>query len=235
MAKQAIKKASEPIETIAESKLSRVEMIAREALDILGEEAPDDLRRSVAEVKAVHAAELEALNGKLTKADGQIKDLKKQIKSAERLADDRFKEAEEAWALANTHASELASTTKDLEQVREELDLLRVTAESRGRELFDLNAKHDVLTTELDQLRAQSIALEARLAESDTHKEHLDEELTAARQRIDALGTAIDAAAREASRRIEALENDLDAAQSLLTEESARAEAAAADLAEARE
>ncbi|MEO0630530.1 MAG: hypothetical protein AAFY46_07350, partial [Planctomycetota bacterium] len=74
MAKQAVKKASETIESITESKLSRVEMIAREALDILGEEAPDDLRRSVAEVKAQHEAEVASLSERLTTAGNEIKD-----------------------------------------------------------------------------------------------------------------------------------------------------------------
>ncbi|MEM9662867.1 MAG: hypothetical protein AAF937_11230 [Planctomycetota bacterium] len=235
MAKQAIKKSSDPIETIAESKLSRVETIAREALDILGEEAPDDLRRSVAEVRAQHAIEIAGLTDRLDKAGAKVSGLKKQLKAAERLAQDRFRESEEVWELANRHASDLAIATKDLQTARDELDFLRVTAESRGREIFDLNAKSDALTTELAQLRAKTVSLEAALAESESSNATLSDDLAAARQRVDALGTAIDAASREASRRIESLETEVAAAQTALAEQVARAEAAVADLDEARE
>lgn len=234
MAKQAIKKTPDSIESITESKLSRVEMIAREALDILGEQAPDDLRRSVAEVRAQHETEIAALNERIEGAGAEIERLTSALKASERLAEERFTEAEEVWALAHAHAADLATATRDLEAARDDVEFLRTTADSRARELQSLTDRHAALTRELTELREQHAAIENTLAAAESAKETVESDLDAARARIESLGTAMDAAAREAQRRIETLERDLNAARLDLTEQMQRSDTLSTELTDAQ-
>lgn len=220
--KNADRKAPDSVESIAESKLSRVEMIAREALDILGEEAPEDLRRSVAEVRAQHEIELAELNGKLDTAGTRIEELTAQVRSAERLAEDRFAEAEEVWKLAHSHAADLASTSQQLDEACEEIELLRVTADSRARELDELKARHETLIGELQTANDEAAGLRSTIEAETTRRERVERALAEARDRIESLGTAMDAAAKNARERIETLETELAESRELAEERGER-------------
>jgi chromosome segregation ATPase len=170
---QPSRTAAETRQTITESKLSRVEMIAREALEILGESAPDDLRRSVAEERARHEHEMAGIIERLEAAAGQVRLLQREVEASARLADDRFNEAEEAWALAGAHAAELSSVSSTLDQAHAELELLRVTNASRAREVQRLSDTIRMLSRELDQVRAEIDTLRTELAETTEDRDDL--------------------------------------------------------------
>ena len=150
---------------IAEGKLLRVEMIAREALDILGEDAPEDLRRSAADERARHEDEIRTLEDKLDCAARQIKSLSLDIKAAQRLAEDRLAEAEEVWGLASIQAADIKLANEQIEDMSSEIGLLRVTADSRAREIETLLRDAETTAEEL----------EAALSERDTLREELSE------------------------------------------------------------
>ncbi|MEM1071521.1 MAG: hypothetical protein AAGH71_01680 [Planctomycetota bacterium] len=232
---------SDPAETITESKLSRVETIAREALDILGTDAPEDLRRSAADERAEHEARLAAIEGRrkeledeLTKAGERAAELERAVTAAERLAEERHAEAEEVWELARQHADESASATAKIESLENDLALTRVTADSRAR-------AHDEVLAELKQAgetlqAAQSTEAELRgaLAAISEARDTVTEELETLRAEQGRFADEIASLREQHADALRSIEADLAHASTTAEAEKVRAAALGDDLTEAR-
>ncbi|MEM8756485.1 MAG: hypothetical protein AAGF47_01720 [Planctomycetota bacterium] len=232
--KTADSQATESIGSMAEGKLSRVEMIAREALEILGEAAPEDLRRSAAEERARHEAAMRRVENDLRAATQQAGELERQLKSAERLAADRLQEAEEVWDLAQQQAADLAEKAGTLDTVRDDLALARITADSRAREVDELSSELHAASSRADEAEADLVsvgrALDEAAAARDTLRDSLDEALT----RVDALAAELAEAQDAATVRTARLEAVIAAAERELLAQNERAMTAESDLAEAQ-
>lgn len=212
---------AEAAQTITESKLSRIETIAREALDILGESAPDDLRRSAAEERARHESELRAIESRLEHAGAQISELGRQLTSAERLAEDRRIEAEEVWSLMGTQGASLAAAEQSLATARSELDLARVTADSRAREIDRLARHAASLSAEFADAANEIDTLRIELAETVEDRDEQRARSEELRTLSDAATARLESAVHSLEARLSALQAELAAARRSLDEAAA--------------
>lgn len=159
-------------DTIAESKLARIQLIAREALDLLGEDSPEVLRKSHAEAVAAMTQQLANLEARLAGAAEQIKSVEGELRHAQRLADDRLEEAEKVWDVASEQAQTIKTQQTEIEESRKHLT-------EREASITELKSKLAAANTQADSLREEIKAQKAAAKDACTTLEERIAELSA--------------------------------------------------------
>jgi len=217
-------------DSIAESKLDRVKLIAKEALDILGEESPDSLRKAHSKAIVDYNDQITNLEHRLKGAAEQVKSVEGELRHSTRLASDRLEEAERVWDVAAEQSQQLKSKQADLdEQVKisssqsETISKLKHTITESGEAASELQ---DKLTTEIastteqrdealsqyEHAQSQLVHIRDELAERSARLSETQAAVTIAREQI----AEIETSAEISLARIEELESlNIDLAEAL--------------------
>lgn len=182
-----------PADSIAEGKLARVEMIAMEALDILGEESPKQLRESHALAIAEFSEQITNLEHRLQGAAEQIKSVEGELRHANRLASDRLEEAERVWDVAAEQANELKAKKAEIdEQLKLNNSQSQTIAELKLK-IEETNSEASTLRKELTEHQSQSEAiqqqLESQLDDAATRASELEAFADELKSQLDELTT----------------------------------------------
>jgi chromosome segregation protein len=152
-----------PADSIAEGKLARVELIAREALDILGEESPEKLRKDHAAAVAEYDDQITNLEHRLQGAAEQIKSVEGELRHSNRLAADRLEEAERVWDVAAEQANELKAKKAEIGEHIQTNNAQTQTIAELKLNIKKSNSEASKLRSELIKHQSQSEALQQQL------------------------------------------------------------------------
>lgn len=152
-------------DTIAESKLARIQLIAREALDILGEDSPEVLRKSHAEAVAVFENQISGLETRLAGAAEQIRSVEGELRHQTRLAQDRLEEAEKVWDVAAEQAQTIKQQQTQIEERQGEIDEREKSIRELKSRLDEAGALATALREEIASTRSQAEKAQQRLDE----------------------------------------------------------------------
>ncbi|MCA9274207.1 MAG: hypothetical protein KDA31_14310 [Phycisphaerales bacterium] len=162
-------------DSIAESKLARIQLIAKEALDLLGEDSPEVLRKNHAEAVAVMQQQVTNLEARLAGAAEQIKSVEGELRHAQRVADDRLQEAEKVWDVA----AEQAQTIK---KQQTEIESRDTTITERETSITELKGKLDAAGTETRKLHDE---IRSQKSQADSARAALEQKITELTDQID--------------------------------------------------
>lgn len=183
-----------PADTIAESKLARIQLIAKEALDLLGEDTPEELRQSHAQTVGKLKQQIAGLEARLAGAAEQLRGVEGDLRHAQRLAQDRLEEAEKVWDVAADQAktiqsqesliesreAELTQREESIRELKDSLDEAMSRTQSLKDEIASERSKHDAaerkLARKVEELGVQIRAHESSLAQLGTELARATEE-----------------------------------------------------------
>ncbi len=209
-------------DTIAESKLARIQLIAREALDLLGEDSPEVLRKTHAEAVAAMTQQLANLEARLAGAAEQIKSIEGELRHAQRLADDRLEEAEKVWDVASEQAQTIKGQQTEIQESHKSL----AEREASITELkSNLDAAHHQAESLRDEIKAQKSAAKNAQQELNDRIAQLTSTIAAHESSLAQLASELASTAEERDQALalaEAAETELAQLRDELTEQSAR-------------
>ncbi len=161
-------------DSIAESKLARIQLIAKEALDLLGEDSPEVLRQNHAEAVAGMQQQVASLEARLAGAAEQLKGVEGELRHAQRVASDRLDEAEKVWDVA----AEQAQTIK---KQQTEIETGQSNITERDASISELKSKLDKAGTEARKLRDE---IKDQKTQAEAASEALQTKITELTDRI---------------------------------------------------